>query len=157
MLPVNPKNLLPKRKQPRVYVEVLNDTVIKNKIRTNDDLVLFHKRQSMEDKRDIQRCLLTHTNPKQRQDFLDTAWLIELHGGAARDTILRMQCASTLELLSKKSIDPISFDTQVANALTKGRGKGPNLFIVVPKKLIEMIHTHTIEHYFWPLCLSVKL
>ena len=50
------------KKQPRLDVEALNEIVIKNKIGTDDELVLFSKKQSMEGKRDIQRWLLTHTN-----------------------------------------------------------------------------------------------
>ena len=70
-----PQKSGPPKKQPCLDVEVLNDIVIKN--RTDDELVLFSKKQSMEGKRDIQRWLLMYTNRKQRQDFLDTAWLIE--------------------------------------------------------------------------------
>ena len=60
-----PKKSGPLKKQLRLDVEVLNDIVIKNKIRTDDELVLFSKKQSMEGKRDIQLWLLTYTNRKQ--------------------------------------------------------------------------------------------
>lgn len=43
MLPIKPKNLVPPKKQPCLDVEVLND-IIKNRIRTDDELVLFSKK-----------------------------------------------------------------------------------------------------------------
>lgn len=46
MLPIKPKNLVPPKKQPCLDVEVLND-IIKNRIRTDDELVLFSKKQYM--------------------------------------------------------------------------------------------------------------
>ena len=52
----------PPKKKPRLHVEVLNDIAIKNKIRTNDELLLFSKKQSIEGKRDIWWWLLTHTH-----------------------------------------------------------------------------------------------
>ena len=73
-----PKKSGPPKKQSRLDVEVLNDIVIKNKIRTDNELALFGKKQSMEGKRDIQRWLLTHTNRKQRQGFLNTACLLRM-------------------------------------------------------------------------------
>ena len=56
-----PQKSGPPKKQPRLDVEVLNGIVIKNKIRTDDELVLFSKKQTMEGKRDIQQWPLTHT------------------------------------------------------------------------------------------------
>ena len=44
----------PLKKQPCLDVEVLNGIVIKNKIRTDDEVVLFSKKQSMEGKGSIQ-------------------------------------------------------------------------------------------------------
>ena len=41
---------------------VLHDIVIKNKIRTDYELLLFGKKQPMEGKSDIQWWLLTHTH-----------------------------------------------------------------------------------------------
>ena len=43
----------PPKRKPRLDVNVLNEVVIKNKIRTNDELVFFNKKQSMESKRHI--------------------------------------------------------------------------------------------------------
>ena len=111
----------------------------------------------MEGKRGIQQWLLTHTNRKQRQDSLHTAWLIEdaeMNASRARKTCMELlrkvlssecnvhlkthaPCAkrwlpAALEVLSKNNIDPISFARQVMNTLTKGRGKGSNFFIVRP-------------------------
>ena len=136
-------------------MEVLNGIVMKNKIRTVDEVVLFSKKQSMEGKGSIQWWLLTHTNRKQWQDFLDTAWLIEdaeMNASQARKSCIEVLrealssecnvhpkthalCAkrwfpAALEVLSKNNIDPISFTRQVVNTLTKGRGKGSNLFTV---------------------------
>ena len=109
-------------------MEVLNDIVIKSKTRTDDE------------------------------DFLDTAWLIEdaeMNASRAGKSCMEVlqetlssecnvhlkthaPCAkrwliAALEVLSKNNTGPISFVRQVVNTLTKGRGKGSNLFIVGPE------------------------
>ena len=61
---------------------------------------------------------------------------------------------AALEMLSKNNIDPISFARQVVNTLTKGRGKGSNLFIVGPancvKSFVLMPLSITFDCFFCP-------
>ena len=54
ILPINPKNLVPP-KNSLVLMWWCSMTLLLNKIRTNDELVLFSKKQSMEDKMNIQQ------------------------------------------------------------------------------------------------------
>ena len=170
MLPTNHKNLVfPKNSLVlmwRCSMTLLSK--IKSELMMN---LFFSKKQSMKGKRDIQRWLLTHTNRKQRQDFLDTAWLIEdaeMNASRARKgcmEVLREALSSernvhpkthaprakrwlfaTLDVLSKNNIDRISLARQVVNTLTKRRGK-VQTFDRRTGKLCQIIHAHATEHH----------
>ena len=108
----------------------------------------------MEGKRDIQRWLITHTNQKQQQHFLDTAWLIEdaeMNASRARKSCMEvlqeaLSSEGNLHLKTHKPCEKQWFSAALG-VFSKNSIVGPES---CAKPFMVMLLSIMFDCFFWP-------
>ena len=143
------------KKRPRMDNSTIYHIIVKNDLKTDNDLCAFSKMQLKEGNEDIHKWMMNHHSLKSRQDILDTAWRIQdseknnereskslinnLHDAALEncrtDPNTGMKCCgkwfnAALDILERNDIKPEFFAGLIHTALKHGRGKGRNVMII---------------------------
>lgn len=144
----------PKRRKRLDNAEIFH-IVVKNNVRTDDELSMFAIRQMREGNDELNRWVMNHPSTKTREDILCTAWKMAdaeknlERGEKSRMQLLRdaersphrfdeetqIQCTgewlpAALEVLQLNGVAVDFWAKAVRTALEKGRGKGRNMMII---------------------------